>query len=184
MIEFVYYRPGETPIVNKGSMLKKKVGGAIYNTYLIFETKETMIDSEDVQPLISNQVLKILSEDLKNIGFDVEEDKPIDLEYDVGNGRTRTFQPDAHNPQTKIAIEIESGQAKSNYKFLKDFFEAIVLDKVDYMIIAVRRFYKTKKKSGTTVTSRDYQYIIDCLNAYDIAINHNWPIKGLMVIGY
>lgn len=185
MIEYVYYSSGKKPIVDDNRKLKN-IGGPVYDTYLVFENKETLIDSEDVYTLKSDQVLAILSEKLKEIGFVVEEDgKSIDLRYEVSGGRTKSFQPDAHNSQEKIAIEIESGQAKSNYKFLKDFFEAVILKEVDYMIIAVRRSYRTyDKKTRKYVYKKDYNSIKDYLDGYDIAVNHKWPIKGLMLIGY
>ena len=111
---------------------------------------------------------------------EVRVEKPrhkIRIQYKEGEPgkKPKCFLPDAINRNKKIAIEIESGQAKTNYKFLKDFFEAIVLKELDYMIIAVRRVYRK---------NHDYNDILDYLNAYDAATNHRWPIKGLMIIGY
>ena len=51
----------------------------------------------------------------------------------------KTFEVDAYNEAQKNIVEVEAGRAFANNQFLKDFFEAIIIDDIDYLIIAVRK---------------------------------------------
>ena len=44
MIEFIYYQNGKPPIDDDSNKLKE-LGGGVYETYLVFENREALIDS-------------------------------------------------------------------------------------------------------------------------------------------
>ena len=95
----------------------------------------------------SDEVLAILRDDFAILGYKVEKSKSKcdKIEVPVLYGRNgnceKYFEADAYNADAKTVIEVEAGRAVSNYQFLKDIFEASVMNDVDYCVIAVRRIY-------------------------------------------
>lgn len=75
----------------------------------------------------------------------------------------------------KVVIEIEAGRAVSNYQFLKDLFQACVMQDVDYLVIAVRNIYRT---------SKDFDKLITFLDALYVSNRLILPLKGILIIGY
>ena len=110
----------------------------------IFIQQAPKIDSERTH-LKSNEVLTVIAPFLKNLGYKTE---PIDgmIEVPVLFGRNGTidkyFAADGYNSNTKTVIEIEAGRALINNQFLKDFFEACMMNEAEYLVIAVRNTYR------------------------------------------
>lgn len=144
----------------------------------IFCKKEDEITSSK-HKFKSNEVLHILSEDIAALGYQVEISKKTKIKIPVLFGRNgsldKFFEADCYNQDAKVVIEIEAGRAVSNYQFLKDIFQACVMHDVDYLTIAVRKIYSTRKDFDKVITFLDTLYASNRLRL---------PLKGILVIGY
>ena len=72
-------------------------------------------------------------------------------------------------------LEVEAGRAVTNYQFLKDLFQACVMDEVDYLGLAVRKVYKS---------SADFDKVYDFLDTLYTSGRLRLPLKGVLLIGY
>ena len=131
----------------------------------------------------SDEVLKIIG---KIDGYKIEKSKLendliklLDYEKEKYYDKySKLFCVDAINEKDKTILEIEAGRAYDNNQFLKDFFEAYVSSKIDYLIIAVRKIYGINNR-------KDYEYVnryFDVL--YHSKYKQNVPLKGILIIGY
>ena len=143
----------------------------------IFHQQTTKIDSERTH-LKSNEVLAAVAPFLKEIGYKTE---PIDgmIEVPVLFGRNGTidkyFAADGYNPNTKTVIEIEAGRAYTNNQFLKDFFQACMMNEADYLVIAVRNTYRENP---------DFDKIFQFFETMFLSERLNLPLVGILLIGY
>jgi hypothetical protein len=157
------------------------------NVIEVFRKNENRIGSTKKRRMRSDEVLKILSGDLKRIGFVVEKDKKNKQSFDVFlDGKVlKSFDVDAFHSRGKIILEIEAGRAVANYQFLKDFFEACVIPDAENLIIAVRNIYYTKnKKSNEFRKSKDFEKVIKYFETLYISNRLQIPLKRLLIIGY
>src|SRR5690606_41896885 len=96
----------------------------------------------------SNDVLEILRQPLVKIGVKVEKGKSKDSKIHVpvllglNNQIDKSFNADAIRYDGRIVIEIEAGRAVANNQFLKDIFQACMMFRVEYLVIAVRNDYR------------------------------------------
>jgi len=141
--------------------------------------------------LKSDEVLKILSNDLIGIGFVVEKDKKNKQSFGVPFRskeevlKSQSFDVDAFHSRGKIILEIEAGRAVANYQFLKDFFEACVIPDAENLIIAVRNIYYTKKKESNEFReSKDFEKVIKYFETLYTSNRLQIPLKRLLIIGY
>ena len=131
--------------------------------------------------LKSDQVLKVVEEDFINNGFEIETGKKKDEKIRVpvlyGHQGTvsQAFEVDGWHRQNKIVLEIEAGRAYVNHQFLKDIFEASVMDDVDYLVLAVRNIYNNQK---------DFEIIRDWLDTLYITRRISFDLKGILLVGY
>ena len=122
-----------------------------------------------------------LSADLLRLGYRVEvSKKSIDkVQVPVLFGRNgqvdKSFEADAYDPATGTVLEIEAGRAVVNNAFLKDLFQACMMQDVDYAAIAVRIVYRRSKDFDRVATFFDTLYASRRLRL---------PLKGVLVIGY
>lgn len=70
----------------------------------------------------------------------------------------KSFNADAFSQETRVVIEVEAGRAFMNNQFLKDLFQACMMQNVDYLVIAVRNLYLGKNK--------DFEEIVTFLRHY------------------
>lgn len=47
-----------------------------------------------------------------------------------------------YHKETKTVVEVEAGRALTNYQFLKDLFEACMMNKAEFLVVAVRNSYR------------------------------------------
>jgi hypothetical protein len=87
----------------------------------------------------------------------------------------KSFEADAYHNENKTVLEIEAGRGVTNYQFLKDLFQACMMNNVEYLVIGVRRIYRTSKDFEKVVTFFDTLYASDRLQL---------PLKGILVVGY
>ena len=118
---------------------------------------------------------------LEAIGFQVESGKSADEKIKVpvlfgANGRVeKAFEADGYNPTEKIVIEVEAGRGVVNYQFLKDLFQACVMQDVDYAVIAIRNDYRG---------SDDFSKVISFIETLYASQRLKLPLTGVLIIGY
>jgi len=131
--------------------------------------------------LNSDGVLKVISDDLKNLGFNVEESKAqndkikIPVLFSLNNRIDKFFDADAVSADGKIVLEVEAGRAYVNNQFLKDVFQACMMPSVDYLILAVRNDYRGND---------DFSKIFQFFETLYINGRLQLPLKGIVLIGY
>ena len=146
----------------------------------VFQTNEDVISSK-TQELNSNEVLAVVAEGLEKIGFTIEKSKRKDdkIKIPVLFGRNgnleKSFDADGVNLTTKTVIEVEAGRGVTNYQFLKDLFQACMMQEIDVLIIAVRNNYKGNSDFETVLTFFDTLYVSGRLTL---------PLKRILIIGY
>lgn len=201
-----YYKDGSGFKVERFNSEKKDDGREISKTKLkpVIECFNNKIDEiysnySKNKKLYSNTVLSELTENLKKNGYKVEEKndnnkkrtiKLLEIrnkELNMKSENINLFQVDAFAFKEKkgILIEIESGRAYANNQFLKDFYEAIVSDIVNYLVIAVRRIYITKNKENKEKNHYNFKSICRYLDVLTESKNSkNLPLEGILIIGY
>jgi hypothetical protein len=146
----------------------------------VFQTNEDVISSK-TQELSSNEVLAVVADGLEKIGFTIEKSKRKDdkIKIPVLFGRNgnleKSFDADGVNLTTKTVIEVEAGRGVTNYQFLKDLFQACMMQEIDVLIIAIRNNYKGNSDFETVVTFFDTLYVSGRLTL---------PLKRILIIGY
>ena len=90
-----------------------------------------------------------------------------------------TFEADAAKPDSHIVLEVEAGRAVSNFQFLKDLFEACMMQNILFAGIAVRNEYRYGKSR-----SRDFDYVTRFLDTLYASGRLTLPLQGILVIGY
>ena len=151
-----------------------------------FVKMQEQIDSEgspNVRNLNSNDVLAIVAPELDVIGYSVEKSKRTVDKIRVPSlfGKNGTvnlaFEVDGYSHQAKTVIEVEAGRAVDNYQFLKDFFEACMMNDVDYLCIAVKNIY------GKT-HDQDFNKVCDFFSALYASNRLQIPLSGILIVGY
>ncbi len=145
-----------------------------------FQNCEKQISSQ-TKELSSNEVLAVLADGLEKIGFTIEKSKKKEdkIKIPVLFGRNgnleKSFDADGVNLTTKTVIEVEAGRGVTNYQFLKDLFQACMMQDIEVLIIAVRNNYKGNSDFETVVTFFDTLYVSGRLIL---------PLKRILIIGY
>lgn len=152
---------------------------------LSFEKNSTDISSDindsNETRLKSDEVLRIISKDLINIGYKVEiskkgkDIKRVPVLYGVNGGQMLSFEADAYNYNTRTVIEVEAGRALTNYQFLKDIFQASMMIETDYLVIAVRQLYRG---------NNDFENISKFIETMFITNRIKLSLEGILLIGY
>ena len=135
--------------------------------------------------LSSNDVLAIVANDLEESGYLVEKSKRSEdlirmpVLFGEQGALEKEFYADAYHPGAHIVLEVEAGRAVANNQFLKDLFEACMMEDSEYLCIAVRKQY-----SGGGVNSQDYDRVCTFLKTLYASNRLKLPLKGVMVLGY
>jgi hypothetical protein len=146
----------------------------------VFELNENLISSE-VHNYGSNVVLEIIRTQLEELDFQIEKSKRTNDKIKVPvlfgqNGKLeKYFDADGYNKANKTVIEVEAGRAVTNYQFLKDLFQACMMYEVDYLVIAVRKYYRGNPDFQNVITFFDTLYASGRLQL---------PLKGILIVGY
>ncbi len=145
-----------------------------------FEAVNDSIDSQHYN-LKSNEVLAELAPSLLDAGFDVETGKRASEKIYVPvlfglNGRAeKSFEADAFHAKDRFVLEVEAGRGVTNNQFLKDLFQACMMQDVEYLGIAVRNDYRGNPDFERVVRFFDTMYASNRLQL---------PLDGVLVIGY
>ena len=141
--------------------------------------------SSAVHGLKSNDVLAVVADDLEANGYFVEKSKReedlirMPVLFGEQGAFEKEFYADAYHPGAHIVLEVEAGRAVANNQFLKDLFEACMMEDSEYLCIAVRKQY-----SGGGVNSQDYGRVCTLLRTLYASNRLQLPLKGVMVLGY
>lgn len=132
----------------------------------------------------SNAVLAQLRPGLLQLGFEVETGKkkiekiPVPVLYG-NNGRiAKAFDADAHHLEGRFVVEVEAGRGVINNQFLKDLFQACMMD-VDYLAIAVRNLYV-----AAGIKNPDFDRVVIFLDTLYASNRLTLPLKGILLLGY
>ncbi|XMB67152.1 hypothetical protein RI065_01140 [Mycoplasmatota bacterium zrk1] len=152
----------------------------IKNVVKVFEDNWKSFESRKYT-LKSDLVLKILSNDLIILNYMVEKSKKkvdkisVPVLYGENGFIEKYFEADAYSREKKIVIEVEAGRAYLNNQFLKDVFQAALMDDVDYLVIACRMDY---------LGTNDYEKIYKFFDTMFISGKIHLDLKGILLIGY
>ncbi|MGF6646301.1 hypothetical protein [Paraburkholderia sp. GAS82] len=147
------------------------------------ESHPSFTSAEHTLP--SNAVLAHIAPRLAQLGFSVETGKKKAEKIRVpvlygNNGRiSKAFEADAHHIEGKLVVEVEAGRAVVNNQFLKDLFQACMMDDIDYLAIAVRNIYEA---AGTR--NPDFERVVTFFETMYASNRMKLPLRGILVIGY
>ena len=150
----------------------------------VFQNVHTSINSIS-STLISNDVLKQVGPGLKAIGFTVEGGKAsidkVHVPVLYGNNGTikKAFEADAHHVEAGFVVEIEAGRATINNQFLKDLFQACMMDRVEYLAIAVRNVYAV-----ANAKTYDFERVVTFFETLFASNRMRLPLSGILIVGY
>ncbi|MEY4322293.1 MAG: hypothetical protein RL410_74 [Actinomycetota bacterium] len=153
----------------------------LVNVVTVFEDAFHALGSHNHPGQSSNEALGHVRPGLLDLGFDVESGKTAELKIAVpvlygANGiPVKTFEADAFHREHGIVLEVEAGRAHANNQFLKDIFQACVMQGVLYLAIAVRNDYRG---------SDDFAKICTFLETLYASNRLNLPLKGILLVGY
>ena len=169
MIEWTYFPQSDHP-----NVLATRVVEA-------FETQADAIDSPTHEGQSSDEVLAKLADGLTALGFRVERGKrAVDkIKVPVLFGRNghidKSFEADACHEDVGFVLEVEAGRGVANYQFLKDLFQACMMQKAHYLAIAVRRLYRS---------SQDYEGVFTFFDTLYKSNRLSLPLRGILIMGY
>lgn len=115
--------------------------------------------------LTSDEVLLVVGNDLRSLGFAVESGKKQKekIHRPVFFGRdgipTLKYEVDAYHQQERVGLEIEAGRAWMGNAIYRDLVQAMVMVEVDALILAVPVEYKYKSGGRDTI-SHDFENAI------------------------
>lgn len=153
---------------------------AVHNAICAFESVEDSIRSDQNQ-LESNKVLRVLASALTDCGYKVEASKSSadKIAVPVLFGRKgkieKSFFADAFHSVEGVVLEVEAGRAVDNNQFLKDLFQACMMQDAHHLIIAVRNVYR-----GQNDFEKVYTFLDTLYSSQRVAL----PLKSVTVLGY
>ena len=129
--------------------------------------------------------MALVADDLTLIcGFDVETGKTKATKltrpvlYGLNGQPEKVYEVDGWHPELRAVLEVEAGEHQPIFKFLKAVFEAVVMDGVQYLVLAVPNWYYANK-------SNDFDKINVWFDAAYASGRFTLPLKGiLLLIGY
>ncbi|MCK4871633.1 MAG: hypothetical protein KAS72_02800 [Phycisphaerales bacterium] len=146
----------------------------------VFESEAKLIDST-VHTLTSNEVLSHLAGGLQALGFVVETGKTrskkirVPVLFGVNGKEEKWFEADAFNEELGMVVEVEAGRGVVNNQFLKDLFQACMMQGVGEFVIAVRNQYRS---------SNDFEKVLKFFETLYASDRLTLPLQGILVIGY
>lgn len=137
--------------------------------------------------LSSNEVLEKVADYLEELSFKVERGKSRAQKihrpvlYGRDDSIDKAFEVDAWQESTGTIIEVEAGRAVINHQFLKDFFEACVIQDAKYLVIAVCKAYKP---ASLKTPSNDFEIVSTFMDTLYSSGRLQVPLDGVLIIGY
>ena len=158
----------------------------ITETVGAFEKASGKIDTP-INQLSSDQVLEEVRPFLENLGYEVETSKnrigkihrPV--LYGKNGSIEKAFEVDAWDVKTGTVVEVEAGRGVVNHQFLKDFFEACVIQDAEYLVIAVCNAYSPPSYKNP---SNDFETVTTFMDTLFSSGRLEVPLKGILIVGY
>ncbi len=153
----------------------------LVSTIGAFEDVFEQISSLTHEGQESNAVLAKVANGLEALGYSVEKNKTqlgknrVPVLFGENGKIAQGFDADAYHPAEKVVVEVEAGRAVTNYQFLKDLFQACVMQDVDYLVIAVRVDYRK---------SKDFEKVAQFMDTLYASNRLSLPLKGVLIVGY
>ena len=146
----------------------------------VFNEAESELKAR-AEEAVSNVVLSIVRPGLEELGFEVEKGKKahqkikVPVLFGLNGNVEKAFEADAWNHSKRMVLEVEAGRGVANNQFLKDLFQACMMQEVDYCGIAVRNKY---------INSRDFDRALSFFETLYASQRLKLPLKGVLLIGY
>ena len=147
----------------------------------VFENHLIQIDSATHEGFKSDDVLAVLRKPLESLGYEVEANKSaagkikVPVLFGLNGKPEKQFDADAFHRLQGVVLEVEAGRAVSNYQFLKDLFQACMMQDAEHLVIAVRNTYRGLNDFGTVVNFFETLYASARLQL---------PLKSITIVGY
>ncbi len=146
----------------------------------VFEEAESdLVDRS--REMKSDQVLARVRSGLVELGFAVEVGKKsaekirVPVLFGRNGSVSKAFDADAWHKEQRVVLEVEAGRGYLNNQFLKDLFQACMMNDVDYCVIAVRNLY---------IESRDFDSVAAFFDTLYTSGRLTLPLKGVLLLGY
>lgn len=163
--------------------------GFIPSIIAVFQKHEPRISTTSLEKgLESDGVMKILCDDLRTLGFEVETGKGAGAKlgrpvfYGENGEPQLRYEVDGYHTAWRCGLEIEAGRAILGNAIFRDLFQAMVMVDVDHLCLAVPNTYKYKSRLKPK-SSRYYEKTIAVADALYGHTRATMPY-GLTVIGY
>ena len=145
-----------------------------------FRSASAAIDSTH-HNLPSNGVLAHLAPALVALGFRVETGRSLGQKIQVPvlfglDGQyEKSFEADAYHEAAGFVLEVEAGRGVVNNQFLKDLFQACMMNGVTEFAVALRNSYRGINDFERAARFFDTLYASNRLKL---------PLEGVLLIGY
>jgi len=155
--------------------------GHLSEVISVFQLHAGTISSARKRRQHSNAVLAVIAPDLRSLGYEVERGKrrnekvTVPVLFGRSGEPEKSFDADAYNQRLATVVEVEAGRAVVNNQFLKDLFQASMMEAVDYCVIAVRNTYQG---------SRDFEMVCRFMDTMYASDRLRLPLRGILIIGY
>ena len=129
----------------------------------------------------SDLVLRAVRPALLKAGFEVESGKKsaekikVPVLFGESGAVEKSFDADAYHAAEGFVVEVEAGRGVTNNQFLKDLFQACMMQNVRFLGIALRQTYNGNK---------DYEYVKRFFDTLYASERLKIPLEGVLVIGY
>jgi hypothetical protein len=137
----------------------------------------------------SNDVLAVIADGLRELGFEVEEGKakagklPRPVFFGDQGTYLRTYEIDAFEPTNGIALEVEAGRATMGNAIYRDLIQASLMLDARFLVLAVPVEYRYRSGSRTA-REPSYAKTYSVVEAIYGSPRLNLPFEGLLLIGY
>lgn len=155
----------------------------------LFAANRTKIDSavSHAKRMESNDVLDVIANGLRGLGFDVEQGKakagklPRPVFFGDQGTYLRTYEIDAFEPTHGVALEVEAGRATMGNAIYRDLIQASLMLDARFLTLAVPIEYRYGNKP---TREPSYAKTYSVVEAVYGSPRLNLPFEGLLLIGY
>lgn len=169
----------------------RRAPSVVDNVVGVFTSNRAQIDSavDHAKRMESNDVLAVIASGLQALGFNVEQGKrkagklPRPVFFGDEGTYVRTYEIDAFEPHTGVALEVEAGRATMGNAIYRDLIQGSLMVDARFLVVAVPVEYRYK--SGTrTAREPSYMKTYSVVEAIYGSPRLQLPFEGLLLIGY
>jgi hypothetical protein len=154
-----------------------------------FATNRSQIDSavDHAKRMESNEVLSVIEGDLRTLGFDVEQGKqkagklPRPVFFGDEGTYLRTYEIDAFEPTSGVALEVEAGRATMGNAIYRDLIQGSLMVDARFLALAVPIEYRY---GGRPSREPSYAKTYSVVEAIYGSPRLQLPFEGVLLIGY